>query len=134
MEHAVGLRGQTLRRQRQQAAGAGDRLQTAVIAAVALLTVGIDLSMSNLHQRPPAFVQQLTAANHACADSVVNHNLDHVLRAARRAEQRLRQRPGGDVVLNENRHAGALRQRIAQRYLARIVARQPVHHARGGVN
>ncbi|MNY02803.1 hypothetical protein D3C86_1353900 [compost metagenome] len=84
--------------------------------------------MANLHQAAAACMKQTPIGNHPRANVMINHHLNHVACAARRAEQRFRHRPGADVMLNINRHAGVILQHFAERHVFYIVVKRHAMH------
>lgn len=122
-------------RQLQHAFHAGDGFQTAMVAAVTALAVGIDLRVADFDQATASGMQKASVGDDARPDVMVNHHLNHVPCAAGCAKQRLRHRPGADVMLNIDRHAGVIFQHLAQRHLFNIVVeRHAVHDSIFGIN
>ncbi|MOA28439.1 hypothetical protein D3C78_1493810 [compost metagenome] len=55
---------------------------------------------------------------------MIDNHLNHITRTAGRAKQRLRHRPGADIVLNIDRHAGMRFEHFAQRHVFHIVIKR----------
>ena len=122
-------------RQLQHAPYAGNGFQTAMVAAVAALAVGIDLSMADLHQAAAASMQQASVGDNPGADVMIDDHLNDIPGAARGAEQRFRHSPGADVMLNVDRHPGMVGQHIAQRHIFDIlIKRHAMNNAIFGIN
>ena len=90
--------------------------------------------MANFDQTTAAGMQQAAIGNHAGPNVMVNHHLNDIPRSARRAKQRLGHRPGADVMLDIDRHAGMRFQGCAQRHIGDVIERHAVNDAIFGIN